>query len=191
MSPATTRRRPATIRRMVASTLVMLLGGTTAAQVSGSYRLEEHAINAAGHPQQGTILTSSSFRVSLDALGDAVLGPTLGSDSFRVDGGFAVAYGPPLEVEGLVFVDHDLLQWDANPSAVTYNLYRDPLSALPGTYGACLAADLPSNSTSDDAVPVPGEAWFYLVTAENRLREEGPKGTDSAGNPRSASPACP
>src|SRR6185295_10421267 len=64
------------------------------AQQSPSYTLRESQFNAGGTPGSGAPATpsSSSYRITLDALGEGLLGPTPASASFRVDGGFARTY---------------------------------------------------------------------------------------------------
>ena len=70
----------------------------------------------------------------------------------------------------------------ADTSTGVYNLYRDPLSSLSGLgFGACQQLDLPTETATDVDVPSAGVGFFYLVTAENRLAEEGTKGFRSNG----------
>jgi hypothetical protein len=52
-------------------------------------------------------------------------------------------------------------------------------------------SELPDAAAILDAVPDPGQGFFYLVTARNRLAEEGTKGSTSAGVPRSNAFPCP
>jgi len=173
--------------------LVSLAGTSLApAQTSSSFKLEEHVFNAGGHPESGQIMTSASFRITLDALGESVVGPGLSSPSYRMDGSFGSAYPPPGEVRNLLFTDAVTLEWESESSVGVYNLYRDELSVLSVLgYGECEQYDLPGETATDtDAVPVDG-GYFYLVTAENRLGEEGTKGADSAGGPRPNSDPCP
>ena len=174
-------------------TLVAVLFALPAlAQQSASYDLSEHTFNAGGHPADGTVLSSLSYRVTLDALGDGVAGRNLVSASYRVDGSFVFGYPPPGEVHGLWFSDEQTLHWNPERSVGDYNLYRDLLSSLSGlSYGACEQHDLPDN-TATDTDPVPGgDGHFYLVTAENRLEEEGTKGADSDGAERPNPNPCP
>ena len=148
-----------------------------AAQQSASYKLSDSVLNAGGHPSGGTVMTSA--------------GAGLGSASFSADAGFGVCYPPPGEVGGLGFDDAVTLVWNPEKSVGGYNLYRDTLAGLSGSsYGNCLQRDL-ANETATDADPVPaGDGFFYLVTAENRLGEEGTWGADSAGAPRTGG-VCP
>jgi hypothetical protein len=162
-------------------------------QESPSYRLTEHSFNAGGRPNDGGTASSASFLLSLDALGQETVGRPLGSASYRMEGGFVSAYPPPGEATGLLFLDADTLAWDPEPSAGHYNLYRDLLSSLAGLgYGQCEEHGLTTTTTTDTDIPSPaGEGYFYLVTAANRLREEGTKGWDSDLGERPNPNACP
>jgi hypothetical protein len=184
-------RRPGNLVAVLA--LGLLLATPTLAQESASYRLEEHALNAGGHPADGVTPASASFRVSLDALGQGVLGRELTSASYILDGGFVSAYPPPGEVSGLLLTDEQTLIWDPERSVGHYNLYRDRLSALADlSYGQCEQWGLTATTATDSDVPSPaGDGYFYLVTAANRLREEGTKGWDSSQAERSGPGACP
>lgn len=155
------------------------------AQQSASFKLTEHAFNAGGNPEQGVVLDSTSFRVTLDAIGDSVAIIGLTSSSFHVDGSFALSYPPPGEVRGLRFLDSYTLEWAPEKSVGDYNLYRDSLGNLSGGgYGACLYQELLSELVTDADTPASGDTYFYLVTAENRLDEEGTKGWTSFGPER-------
>jgi hypothetical protein len=171
--------------------LGLILGGSVLAQESPNYKLQEHVFNAGGHPQGGVTLTSASFRISLDALGEGIASAPLTSSSFILDGGFCTGYPPAGEVDGLAFQDAISLGWNPESSVGTYNLYRDLLGNLPGlAYGICEQEGLDSETVSDTETPPVGEGYFYLVTAENRLAEEGPKGSDSSGTKRTGV-TCP
>ena len=50
--------------------LMLFLGGAVLAQESASFKLKEHTFNTGGNPQDGIMLTSASFQVTLSALGD-------------------------------------------------------------------------------------------------------------------------
>jgi hypothetical protein len=171
----------------------LALAPNARAQQSASYRLEEHALNAGGRPVDGVRAFSASFVVSLDALGQGVLGRGLSSASYRMEGGLVSAYPPPGEVTGLFLTDTETLVWDPEPSVGHYNLYRDLLSSLSGLgYGQCEQQGLTAATATDADVPSSaGEGYFYLVTAANRLHEEGTKGWDSSAVERSNSEACP
>ena len=84
---------------------LLLLTGAVLAQTSMSFKLSEHVFNAGGRPYGGTVATSASFKISLDAIGEGLLGTALSSASFNIDSGFGSAYPPPLEVSGLLFTD--------------------------------------------------------------------------------------
>jgi len=168
-------------RSFLALSLVLALPGW--AQQSASYQVREHVLNAGGHPANGVVLTSVSYLISLDALGDSVAGAVLVGPSINVQGGFVPGYPPPGEVPPLLFVGRDHLEWGPERSVGHYNLYRDSLAALSGLgYGAWY---------NDPDLPGPGDGFFYLVTAVNSLGEEGPKGWDDAGAPRANPSPCP
>jgi len=162
-----------------------------AAQTSTSYRISDHAVNAGGLPTGGTTAASASFRVTFSSIGDSLVQPGLASASYQMDSSFASCYVPPGETTGLLFTDATTLAWDPEPSVGFYNLYRADLATLSGGgYGACLQPDVPGATTTDSQPLGSGAAFFYLVTAENRLGEEGIKGSDSVGMIRGGS-ACP
>ena len=96
-----------------------------------------------------------------------------------------------IEVTNLRFVDGDTLEWDPEKSVGSYNLYRDLISNITGLdFGGCEQQELTSPTTDDtDAVPA-DDAYFYLVTAENRLAEEGTKGFRSDTTEREGT-VCP
>jgi len=155
------------------------------AQQSPSYVVESATINAGGHPTQGVEMSSGNFRVRLDAIGDAVPASDIASVSFRSGAGFVGRYLPAGEVGGLFFVDEQTLNWNAERSAGSYNLYRGTLSQLTGLqFGSCTQQSLAGLSATDtDAVPA-SDGYAYLVTVRNRLNEEGTKGFQSDSSER-------
>ena len=169
----------------------MTLALPAAAQQSAHYTLSEHEINSGGRPLDGATAASLRFRVSLDAIGEDVNGTGLTSASFQMDGGFTIAYPPPGEVTGLTFPDKQTLAWNPEKSVGDYNLYRDLVGNLSGLgFGSCVQQALPGETTVDTDVPPAGNAFFYLVTAENTLDEEGTKGFQSNGLERGGN-VCP
>jgi hypothetical protein len=179
---------------MIRFALALLLLSVPAlhAQTSANFRVEEHVLNGGGHPSNGTVLTSTSFNVSLDAIGDPIAATALTSSSFALDSGFVSAYPPSLEVNNLRFSSATNLTWNPEKSVGAYNIYRGSISDLPGGFGACLTANLSTETASDSDTPPPGQAFFYIITAENRLGQEGSKGFTSSGSERSnASPCTP
>ena len=151
------------------------------AQASASYRLNEHVFNSGGHPADGVVVSSPSYRIRLDAIGDAALGVGLSSASFHAETGFASAYPPPGEVAQLLAPDKQTLTWHPERSAGRYNLYRGLIDTLPGLeYGACFRQEIAGTTATDTETPAAFHAWFYLVTVENRLEEEGTKGYGSS-----------
>jgi hypothetical protein len=161
------------------------------AQTSASFKIVESSFAAGGHPSAGAVPASAGFRVSLGVLGDPFEGRTATGASIRVGGGFPAAYPPPGEVRGLTALDKVTLSWNAEPSAGNYQVYRDELTALPGSgYGLCLQQNLPGTTLIDAEIPSRGRGFFYLVTVENRLGEEGTKGFDRKGIERTGT-VCP
>jgi hypothetical protein len=174
-------------------TLVLLLFVTAPAlaQTSASYKLTEAVMNAGGDPGASS-LASAHFHVKLDAIGEAVDATGGSSPSFRSDAGFVSELRPPGEVTGLHWSAKTALTWSPERSIGRYEVYRDLLSALPGgAFGSCFAGDLSTETASDPASPATGQGWFYLVTARNRLREEGPKGYRSSGVEEANPAPCP
>jgi len=170
-------------------------GGLLLAQQSASFALEGTTLNEAGRPENGTLAQSGSFQITLDAVGEALPAFDAVSASFNLSGGVVGAYAPSAEVQALGFVSAGgaapALAWAPLPTAVRYDVYRGATGSLPGSFGACLASNLASTSYNDAAAPLPKTGFFYLVTGENRLGEEGTKGYQSNGAVRTAAPACP
>ncbi len=166
--------------RRILCLLALLLTTAAAAQQSSNFKLEEQAFNSGGNPTGGVVLSSTSFKITLDSIGESVAERGLGSASFGLDAGFAARYRPPGEVLELRLTDSVTLIWHAESSVGRYNLYRDLMSNISSLgYGGCEQYDLTTETTTDtDEVPV-NDGYFYLVTAENRLGEEGTKGFDS------------
>lgn len=175
--------------------LLVLASGAfvpASAQVSASYRLEEHTFNAGGRPDQGSIAASANFRVRFDAIGEPAARRGLQSASYREDAGFAAIYPPPGEVRNLRFQSKLTMRWDPERSVGTYDVYRGLLTTLGGlTYGDCFAHGLTDSTTNDNGTPPRRDGWFYLATAVNRLREEGTKGYRSSGAERANPAPCP
>jgi hypothetical protein len=90
------------------------------------------------------------------------------------------------------FTDKTTLVWDSEKSVGTYDVYRALLSALSGLgYGTCLQNGLTTESATDGTSPAPGQGYFYLTTARNRLGEIGTKGLASSGIERANAAPCP
>jgi len=176
---------------VVATILGMVLPGAALAQSSPSFKVAESGFSSGGHPAAGASPSSAGFELSLGSIGDAASPQLVSGPSFRVEGGFVAAYAPPGEVLQLRTPTKTTLQWNADRSAGNYQLYRDGLTELPGSgYGLCLIQNLTGTTATDTNVPTRGRGYFYLVTAENRLGEEGIKGFDSQNNERKGN-VCP
>ena len=130
--------------------------------------------------------------MGIDAIGSAVGGGQLSSSAFQLDVGFTAAYRPPLEVLGLIFDDADTLVWLVEAAAADYTLYRGLMSGIAALgYGSCETTDIPSTTVNDPDIPPSSDGYFYLVTSNNRLNEEGTKGFDSDGAERPNPSPCP
>ncbi len=174
--------------RWAIATLALLLGGGVFAQESTSFKLSEHTFNAGGSPQGGIDLTSTSFRLTLSAIGDSVTPATITSASFSLNGGLVGSYPPPGEVANLRFTDSTTLMWDVEPSVGIYNLYQGDST---NPFGGCQPPGIITETTTFSATPAIGEALFVLLTAENLLAEEGTKGFTSAAMERPNPTPCP
>ena len=168
-----------------------LTAPSTRAQESASHRLEEQVFNAGGHPAAGLNPSSASHRLTLGSIGDPFGVGILSGPSSTLTFGFALPYMPPSEVLNVRWTDPTTLVWDPRLQAATYNVYRGLISTLPGlAYGACQQQGVVAPTTTDGALPALGTGFFYLVTMENGLAEEGTKGFASSGAER-AGTACP
>jgi hypothetical protein len=176
---------------LVAGWVVAAVCGPAAAQTSASFKVTESVVHAGGNPLDGARPTSASFRVGHDAIGDGAVGSAMASTSYRAAGGFVGRYRPAGEVPGVRFTDRTSLHWNHDPSARTYNLYRNVLSSLPGNYGSCYQSGLAASPFVEAGAPAQGSGWYYLVTAENLLRQEGTKGQRSDGSERPNAEPCP
>jgi len=177
---------------ILAAAIVVSIPLPALAQSSASYKLGEHAFNAGGRPAQALVSTSVSYRLTLDSIGESIAGQALGGASYQLEGGLASTYPPPGEVDGLELLgDLQTLTWSWEPASTAYNVYSGLLSTLPGGYGTCAISRVAGASWGDTFLPPPGAGAFYLVTGENRLRQEGTKGYTSAGAERSNPSPCP
>jgi hypothetical protein len=103
----------------------------------------------------------------------------------------------PGEVVNLQWLDtalHDTLEWDAEPSAVEYHVYRqDPETLSFQDFATCadgLDDDRTDTQLNDIEEPIPGKAFSYLVTAEDGSGEEGTLGSGSNAERSNFTP-CP
>jgi hypothetical protein len=177
--------------RAAAVALIALLGRTSqAAEVE--YKIEEHALTAAGHPNQQLFLRSAGFRMTLDALGEAATHPPVWNGQFEMWGGFPGGFPPPGEIRGLRFDTKNTLVWEPEWSGGGYHVYRSTMSDGSGESGCLWSGLKEETAAADGAIRlVEGTRWFYLVAATNRLGEQGTLGIRSDGAERSFGPACP
>lgn len=183
--------------RWVVATLLgsaLVAGPPAAAQQSASFRLDQGTVNYGGDPRGGVSLGSAAYRITLDAIGPWAGGQLLASASFSLSGGFVSSYGPPVEVQNLLFSGPATLVWSPQPAAGDYALYGGTVTRPfdPG-YGSCQQPppSLTSPTAAVGGVPAAGQSSFYLVTARNLLSEEGTKGFTSAGLQRANAAPCP
>jgi hypothetical protein len=177
---------------LLAAALAVLTPCAAPAQSSASYRIDEKALNEGGRPAQGVSSASASYRISLDAIGGPVAGVAMSAPSFHLGGGFATAFTPPGEVNGLqLLADQQTMIWSPEPGSTVYNVYSGIMSSLPGPFGVCAIGRVAGTSAVDSTVPTQGTGLFYLVTGVNRLREEGTKGHTSSGTERANPSPCP
>ena len=73
--------------RIVLTAAVLGVGALVASpafpQTSANFNLQEHVLNAGGTPTGGSVLTSPSFRIRLDSIGDSITGSALSSTSWQ------------------------------------------------------------------------------------------------------------
>jgi hypothetical protein len=181
--------RPHAVSWIVA--IAGLAGTPVGAQSSASYRVSQASFNEGGHPAEGSVLAAPNFRIKLDAIGGSVAREGLASASFRSDAGFVSGYPPPGEVVGLKFPNKTTLLWSPERSVGAYEVYRGPLAAVASSSGVCFSAAVTVETGGDTTALAPGTGYFYLVTARNRLLEEGTKGAGAGGVLRVDTTPCP
>ena len=105
-----------------------------------------------------------------------------------------VAVNAPEDIVNVRWIDKQTMAWDASVSAAQSHVYGGLISDLSCTYfGACqddLDPDLTDTILTDTGVPLAGEGWFYVVTAEGPTGIEGSPGASSCGV-RLHAPTCP
>lgn len=185
----TTARIVAIVSGMIAVCGVVLDGEAARAQASASFHVTDAVLDAGGSGSPPP--ASGSFRITRSSLAEPFAVVAAASATFRLDDGALAAIRPAGEVRGVVFTDPTTLVWHADPSGGDYAVYRGAIDTLPGGFGDCLAHGMSLPAHQDPVLPDPGSGAFYLVTARNRLREEGTKGAASDGNARANSAPCP
>lgn len=178
--------------------ILALLAPAALGQASANYNLTESVFNQGGLPDAGSVMISASYQMTFASLGEAAVGiglessPAFGGGSYGMDTGFVSSFPPPGEVRDLMLTDAETLVWAPEKSVGDYNLYRDLLTSLAGMdYGSCEQHDIAEETTTDPDTPPASDGYFYLVTANNRLDEEGTKGSSSAGDQRANLDPCP
>ncbi len=123
--------------------LLPLICGAAFAQQSASYELSESSFNAGGTPSQGSILASTSFRLTFGSVGETIVSPApLASVSYRVE----VSFGAQV-MESTFQVDRD----DDGIPAMT-DCDDANSSVYPGAPPAC---DGLNNDCNDPSWPTP------------------------------------
>ena len=98
---------------------------------------------------------------------------------------------PPGEVQLVVVRQDSRISWVLVPGATDYNVYRGLASSLPrGTGARCHGDEIVGNTFSSPSTPPPGDAFFYLVTAESDADGEGTPGAGTGGAPRTLRGTC-
>lgn len=170
------------VRKIVLSFFILSLSLLAYSQQSASFKIEQGTFNNGGNPVP--VLSSPEGQVTLDCVGDSLSATGASSPSYRTDPGLPAEYRPPGEVLNMMFSDKVTFNWNAEASVGTYNVYRGDLADLASGYGACLSQGLNATLAIDTETPPSGRCYFYLVTAENRVAEEGTMGKRSDGTQR-------
>jgi hypothetical protein len=100
---------------------------------------------------------------------------------------------PPGSPQPLRFVSDSRLTWETGLTSGSdrFTVLRGAVRGLRvGDYGVCIASGLTDNSVTDSALPLPREAFTYLVLGVNAVGR-GPAGARSDGVPRGAGTGCP
>ncbi len=161
----------------------------TYSQESPNYQNKEYVFNSGGNPAPE--ISSTNYKITLSSIGDGLFQAGISSSNYQIDSGFINSYPPPEEVLNLMFVSKTNFIWDPEKSVGTYNVYRGFITDLPSSYGSCFAYNLTSTNYTDSSTPPAGQCYFYLVTAKNRLAEEGTMGRRSDGQKRQNTSPCP
>ena len=116
-------------------------------------------------------------------------------DGTDCNDGDARVWGTPGEVRDLRFVDRSGIVWSSpfEPGSIAplYDLLRADTPADFVTAAVCAATNATATSSSDEALPTPGRAFYYLARAESGCASGiGPLGTGTDGVPR-AGRTCP
>lgn len=170
------------VRKIILSSFILSLALLAYSQQSASFRIEQGAFNNGGNPVP--VLSSPDGQITLDCVGDGISTTGVSSASHSADPGLPGEYRPPGEVLNIRFSDNVTFSWNSEASVGTYNVYRGDLSNLASGYGACFSQGLNGTLAIDAGSPSAGQCYFYLVTAENRVAEEGTMGKRSDGTPR-------
>jgi hypothetical protein len=139
----------------------------------------------------GKIDALAAINLGPDSDGDGIADPC---DCGPADGG---AFDAPIEVVGERFTSPTNLEWSSQAtisgSGTGYDVVRGLVSQLrgPGRFAdaSCLADSQSAASYSDIDLPAPGDAFYYLVRAQNGCATAG-WGSGIGGAPRAIT-SCP
>ena len=73
---------------LIAMLLIVVSVELLFAQTSDNYKIEEYSFNNGGDPQDGVIVQSPSYMITLDSLGESIAGPASSGVSFSMEAGF-------------------------------------------------------------------------------------------------------
>ena len=115
-----------------------------------------------------------------------------GTDCNDKDAG---SWATPGEVRNLLLPDPQSISWDPPSSPGASSILFDVLRAIrPSDFisgTVCVVSDTPNLTATDEEMPTPGVAFFYLVRAQDLCPNgQGPLGKDSNGTLRSGR-TCP
>jgi hypothetical protein len=100
----------------------------------------------------------------------------------------------PGTIASLAWTSDSSMQWDADPSAVEYHVYRGTLATISfSKLGNCADDIDPDRSDTlleDSSVPAIGEGFFYIITGEDAGGVEGSMGPGTCYERANSTP-CP
>ncbi len=100
----------------------------------------------------------------------------------------------PGDVQNLSWSDNDTVVWETAPSAAEYHVYRGPVSELSlAKFGTCqdgIDANRTDTTLDDMTLPAAGDAFYYVISAEDSGGNEGTLGLASCVERSNFTP-CP
>jgi len=93
-------------------------------------------------------------------------------------------------IANVVFLQDGEIGWGQESGALSYNIYRNMTTEMsPADVGSCWISALPTNITTLQGDPEPGQVWLLQVNA-NFADGEGPFGTAPDCTPRAPIEPC-